>query len=227
MTLASPPTRTATSQMDEFRSFCEGMEGRQLRDHAAFHEFSVAEYRRFWELFLNWSGLLYEGSPQRVCTDDRCEQATFFPDLRLNYAENLLRIDSPADGERPALVAHHAGRPPERLTRRQLRSRVLAAAEQLRRLGVGPADRVAAVTGNNVEAVVGALATAAVGATFSSAAPEMGVPALLSRFEQVAPKLLMANLADEAAPTELSKRIGELARSLPSLTGILAFDDGP
>ncbi|MFL5865476.1 MAG: acetoacetate--CoA ligase, partial [Thermoleophilaceae bacterium] len=227
MTLASPPTRTATSQMGEFRSFCEAMEGRQLGGHAAFHEFSVAEYRRFWELFLNWSGLLYEGSPQRVCTDDRCEQATFFPDLRLNYAENLLRIDSPADGERPALVAHHAGRPPERLTRRQLRSRVLAAAEQLRRLGVGSGDRVAAITGNNVEAVVGALATAAVGATFSSAAPEMGVPALLSRFEQVAPKLLMANLADEAAPTELSKRIGELARSLPSLTAILAFDDGP
>src|SRR2546423_987799 len=88
-------------------------------------------------------------------------------------------------------------------------------------------DRVAAIAGNNVEAVVGALATAAVGATFSSAAPEMGVPALLSRFEQVAPKLLMANLADEEAPTELSKRIGELARSLPSLTAILAFDDGP
>ncbi len=86
-----------------------------------------------------------------------------------------------------------------------------------------------AVAGNNIEVLVGGLAATAVGAVFSSAAPDMGVPALLSRFGQLRPKVLMANLEEggEAASTALSDRIGELMRGLPSLVGAIALDDGP
>src|SRR6266536_263192 len=175
------PSAVGGSQLTAFTRFCEETVGQSFQDHAALQEFSVGEYRRLWRLFLEWSGLLWEGSPEPVCTDDRCEHATFFPDVRLNYAENLLRIDSPEDGERTALVAHHALREPERTTRRELRDQVRTLAAHLRAMGVTAGDRVAAVAGNNAEVVVGGLAAAAVGATFSSAALNVGTRALLSR----------------------------------------------
>jgi acetoacetyl-CoA synthetase len=208
--------------------FCEARTGLQFADHAAFHGFSVTEYRRFWLLFLEWSGLLYEGSPEPVCTDDACERATFFPGVRLNYVENLLRIDSPQDGERLALLAHRAGGATERVTRRELRSRVRALAAELHRIGVSPEERVVAVVPNSPEAVVAALASVAIGATFSIAAPDMGVPALLSRFDQLAPVVLMASLEDhaETGSSAPSDRVRALTDALPSLKAVIALDDG-
>ena len=208
--------------------FCEERTGRPFTDHAAFHAFSVTEYRQFWRLFLDWSGLLYEGTPEPACTDDSCERATFFPGVRLSYAENLLRIDTPHEGERLAVVAHGDARPTERLTRRELRSRVRVLAAELHRLGVSPGERVVAVAPNTAATIVGALAAAAIGATFSIAAPEMGVPALLSRFEQLAPVVLMASFEDraETGSSTVRDRVGGLARALPSLKAIVALDDG-
>src|SRR3954464_2169221 len=192
--------------------FCERATGRRFPDQAAFHEFSIEDHRAFWRLLLEWSRLTVEGSPEPVCTSESCEDATFFPELRLNYAENLLA----GDPEAPALVAHHASDPPERLTRGQLRERVFGAAAELRERGIGPGDRVAAVAGNNAEVVVAGLACAAVGAPFSTAAPEMGVPAVLARFEQLEPKLLMAGAA-----------VDRIAAGLPSLDSVVRLDELP
>jgi len=217
------------SQLTLFIRFCEGRLGRQFVDHAAFQAFSVAEFRRFWQLFFEWSGVLVEGDVEPVCVGEVCEHAVFFPGVRLNYAENVLRIDGPGDGGRVALVAHREGGVSECVTRLELRERVRALAGELRRLGVSPGERLVAVAGNNPQAVVGALAAAAVGATFSIAAPDMGVPALLSRFGQLAPVVLLANLEDrgDTATSVLRDRVGELARGLPSLRAIVALDDGP
>jgi acetoacetyl-CoA synthetase len=214
-----------TSQLSAFMRFCEDATGQSFPDQAAFHAFSVRDYRAFWRLLLDWSGLAVEGSPEPVCTDDRPERAEFFPALRLSYSENLLR----GDPDQPALSAHHAFRPPDRFTRGELRERVLGAAAHLRRMGIGPGDRVAAVAGNNSEAVIAALACATLGATFSTAAPDMGAPAVLSRFEQLSPKLLMASLISggEATSGVLAERAAEIAAGLPSLTGFVALDDGP
>ncbi|MEA2442385.1 MAG: acetoacetyl-CoA synthetase [Thermoleophilaceae bacterium] len=205
--------------------FCESATGRGFADQAAFHEFSIEDQRGFWRLLLEWSGLNVEGSPEPACTDDRCEHATFFPDLRLNYAECLLE----GAPDRPALSAHHAEGPPDRLTRGELRERVLAVAGGLREIGIGRGDRVAAVAGNNAEAVVAALACATVGAACSTASPDMGTPAVLSRFEQLAPKLLMATLAGAGTPAagDPAERAAEVAARLPSLTAFVALDDGP
>src|SRR5436309_14694062 len=133
------------SQLTAFMRFCETSSGTRFADDAAFHEFSVAEYRDFWRLFLRWSGMLHEGSTEPVCTDDLCERASFFPNLRLNYAEELLRIDSPGSANAIAVVAHHPSRASERLTRRELRDRVRNLAANLLRLGVTPGDHVVAV----------------------------------------------------------------------------------
>jgi acetoacetyl-CoA synthetase len=215
-------------QLAELVELCAARSGRSFATPQDFDAFAAGDFRRFWEIFLEWADPLREGSPQPVCTDDSCETATFFPNLRLNYAENLLRARAPGDDERTAILARGGSGPTRRITRGELRRQVQALAAHLRRLGLEPGDRVAAIATNNAELIVGALAVAAVGATFSSAAPDMGAEAIVSRLAQLEPKLLLANLGDEraGAGATLTERVAAVAAELPTLEAILALDHG-
>jgi acetoacetyl-CoA synthetase len=217
------------SQAAAFARFCEEQTGVRLTTPQDLHAFSVQDFRRFWSLFLRWSDLPHSGDTEPVCSDDRCEEATFFPALRLSYAECLLGFRSAEDDRRAALVACHGSGSTERVSRGELRDRVRTLAGHLRELGVGSGDHVAAIAANNPEAIVGALAAATVGATFSSASPEMGAAAILSRFEQLSSKLLLANLSSESAggAAGLAELVATVSASLPGLSALLALDDGP
>jgi acetoacetyl-CoA synthetase len=226
----SPDAETiASSQMTRFVQFCEMRTSRTFADHAAFHQFSLEHSRTFWRLFLDWSGLRWEqGDASPVITNDRVEDATFFPNVQLGYAENLLRID-PWGPEHPAVTAYHRQGPPDRLTRGELRARVARLRAGLRTLGVQRDDRVVAVAYNNADAIVASLAAVSLGATFSASAPEMGAAAIIARFVQLAPAVLICHLASQQAdaPMQLAVRIDEIAAALPSLKAIVALDDGP
>lgn len=213
------PQIAGKSQLSDFVAGCERRTGRRFREPRDFHAFSVESFREFWFLFLEWADPLREGEPEPVCTDERCETATFFPNLRLSYAENLLEPRTPAQDERIAVVARHGNGSREEVGRRELRERVRRLAAHLRALGVGEGDRVVAIAANDLGAMVGALAAATLGATFSSAAPEMGAPAILSRFEQLAPKLLLASLGGDG--------VAEVVASLPTLEAVVALDSAP
>lgn len=213
------PQIAGKSQLSDFVVGAEKRFGRKFESLQDFHAFSVERFRDFWALFLEWADPLRSGDPEPVCTDDRCEAATFFPNLRLNYAENLLEPRSLEQDERVAVVARHGDGSRQEISQRELREQVRRLAGHLRGLGVGPGDRVVAIAANNLEATIGALAAATIGATFSSASPEMGAPAILSRFEQLSPKLLMANLGGDNA--------AEVAQSLPSLEAVVALDSEP
>jgi acetoacetyl-CoA synthetase len=213
------PAISENSQYSEFAEHCERRSGERFESPQAFHSFSVERFREFWNLFLEWADPPRSGDPEPVCTDDRCEAATFFPNLRLSYAENLLEARDPEQDEQVAVVARGGDGSRREVTRRELREQVRALAGHLRALGIGEGDRVVAIAANNPEAMVGALAAATLGATFSSAAPEMGAPAILSRFEQLAPKLLLASTGSDS--------VAEVAAALPSLKALVALDDGP
>jgi len=204
------------SQLSEFVRCCEERAGERFASPQAFHEFSVQHFREFWELFLDWADPRRSGEPTPICEGESCETATFFPNLKLSYAENLLEPRPREEDECVALVARHGDGRREELTRRELRERVRHLAAHLRGLGVSSGDRVVAIAANNPEAIVAALAAATLGATFSSAAPEMGAPAILSRFEQLSPKLLFA---------AASEGLNEVVDSLPSLQGVIALED--
>jgi acetoacetyl-CoA synthetase len=220
--MSSVMVSSAKSEGTEFGSFvqfCEARLGEEFADPQAFQAFSVQRFRDFWRLFLEWADPVREGEPEPVCSDDRAEYASFFPNLRLSYAENLLASRSPEQEEQIALVGRHGDGSRQEITRRELRERVRTVAAHLRALGVGPADRVVAIAANDPEAAIGALAAATLGATFSSAAPDMGAAAILSRFEQLSPKLLLANLGSDS--------VGEVAAALPGLQALVALDDAP
>jgi acetoacetyl-CoA synthetase len=207
------------SQLEAFTKLCAERAGRSFEKPQDFHSFSVEESRQFWSLFLRWAEPLCAGDPQPVCTDDRCEQAAFFPGLSLNYAENLLEPRNPEDDEKVAVVARRGDDTRREIKRRDLREQVRRLAAHLRELGVSRDDRVVAIAANNCEVIVGALAAATLGATFSSAAPEMGAAAILARFEQLTPKLLLANLDGDS--------IGSVIASLPTLEAVVALDSAP
>ena len=116
-----------TSQLARFVAFCE------RADRAASSSTTPSsrpsrsqEYRRFWALLLQWCELITEGSADPVCVGEEPETAVFFGDLRLSYVENLLHIESDQDAERVAVIARHAARATQRLTRGELRDAVRA-----------------------------------------------------------------------------------------------------
>lgn len=224
----SPPAQRSESQLTAFTAALAARNGQAFADHAALHEFSVREYRVFWQCFAEWArgSLEVAGSIYPVCVGTDCEHARFFPQLRLNYADNLLNLRiAPADA--PALSACHADGSRVHYSRGELRERVARLAQSLAGLGLGEGDRVVGVMRNDAQAIIAALAVTALGATLSTAAPEMGVEAIRDRFAPLAPKLLLAHTAVRAFDTlSLADSVAALARDLPSLQAVIRLDDG-
>jgi acetoacetyl-CoA synthetase len=142
--------------------------------------------------------------------------AHWFPGARLNYAENALRRDD----DHAALIFRSESGEREEISYRTLRERVGRARAGLRRLGVGPGDRVAAILPNRPEAVIAFLATASLGAIWSSCSPEFGAESVLDRFRQIEPKLLLTVDAYTYAGKRFdrSSEVSRISAALPSLS---------
>jgi acetoacetyl-CoA synthetase len=174
-----------TSQLADFRARAEAVAGRPLPTATDLHAWSVAAPDDFWRTLLEWSELVWEGDAHPVRTGDDVRTARFFPGVRLNHAENLLRPLSGADDDAPALTAVHADGSAERLTRGGLRAVVRRTSRALADLGVGPGEAVLAIAPNSAAVAVAALAVSGLGAPLSTATPDMGPSTLLGRFGQV------------------------------------------
>jgi acetoacetyl-CoA synthetase len=218
----------ASSQMADFAGQFSAFTGQKFVDYRAMHAYSVREFRAFWQFFIQWCGNVeLSGDPQPVCVGDDCEHARFFPGLRLNYAAALLSLQvAPADA--PALTELHADGTRARFTRGELREQVAQLANALSSIGVGPGVRVVAVMRSDARAVVSALAVAALGASFSSVSPEMGVDAMHDRFAPLAPRLLIAHFAAQPldSGTPLAEKISGLIGRLPTLQALVRLDEG-
>jgi len=215
-------------QVAAFRRRCVAPAGRELVAAEELHRWSVDHFREFWATFLDWSDLTWEGAADIVCTSDDVETARFFPDVRLNYAENLLRPLPAAGDDAPAVTSLHDGRPAERMNRGQLRAAVQRTAAALAHHGIGPEDRVVAIAPNGLDAMVVALAVASVGATLSTASPDMGASALLSRFAQVEPTILVVDrtraTGNAVDPADV---LTALLAGLPALRQVVVLDELP
>lgn len=223
------PQTVAQSQMTAFAASLAAAHGTAFQDHAELHAFSVERFRDFWRHLLDWStDLRWQGDPTRVCVGDVCETATFFPDLRLSYADNVLAGRGAAP-DAPAVASLRADGSQVRYTRAELRARVECLAEMLREHGLGVGDHAVAILRNDAEAVVAALAVAAVGASLATAAPEMGAEAIVARFSSLSPRLLIAHAGARAHDTgaPVAARVAQVAAALPSLGLLLTLDDAP
>lgn len=183
------PDRVAATAMDTFRKDMARNHGVDLPDYAALHRWSIDNPEAFWTAIWDMGGVVAETRGNRVLVDgDRMPGAKFFPDARLNFAENLLRRRD--DGE--AIIFRGEDKVERRLSWAELYDRVARTARALSDLGVKPGDRVAGYLPNMPEAVIAMLATVALGGVWSSASPDFGVQGVLDRFGQIEPKVLFA-----------------------------------
>jgi acetoacetyl-CoA synthetase len=215
-------------QLARFRGRCAALTEQNLTTPQDLHRWSVEHFRDFWGEFLRWADLAWEGSAETVCAGDDVETARFFPNVRLNYAENLLRPLPGVDDDRVALTSVHDDGGAEHLSRAGLRRRVTAAATALAAAGVATGDMVVVIAPNTAATVVAVLATTALGAAASTAMPDMGPTALLGRLEQVEPAVLVVDRAGSGdwagAPGDT---LATVLDGLPALRTVLLLDDQP
>lgn len=180
--------RIAGSRMEAFRRKAETASGKKLPDYAALWRWSVEDPAAFWDLAWDDLGVIGDKGGRVLENPTAMPGARFFPDGRLNYAENLLRRRDDAD----AIVFRGEDKVARRLSFRELYDSVSRLRQALMDMGVGPGDRVAGFVSHMPEAVIGLLAASSLGAVWSSASPDFGVQGVVDRFGQIAPKVLIA-----------------------------------
>lgn len=186
--------------------------------YEALWRWSVDHPEQFWDHFTGFAGIQLSNSDGPVRTTDPMPFTRWFPGRTLNFARHLLEG---RDGVAIVAIGEDGDR--EEWHWDELRREVAALAAQLRRLGVEPGDRVAAILPNVPEALIGLLATAAIGAVWSVCAPEFGSGAIVSRFTQLAPKVVLAAPGYRLGGTDRDRRseITEVMSRLPDVEAVI------
>ena len=206
-------------------AFMEWLRARSIVDAKTYQElydWSIDDLAGFWTTLADWSGIIWRSRAEpadALVEVNGAEGAHWFQGAELNYVDQVLRHPA-AD---VALVGLDESGNRRELTFGELAGAAGAVAAGLRRLGVTRGDRVAAVLPNGVESVVAFLATASLGAIWSSCAPEFGAASMTDRFRQISPKVLL--VADGyrygGKNFPLASKTAELAATLPGLVAVV------
>ena len=206
--------RVRAAGITHYRAFL-AESGLSFADDRELWEWSATELGQFWESIWRFCEVRGERGAGPALADGKMPGAVWFPGAKLNYAENALSRRGPA----PALIAVREDAATVVISWDELRRQVARCAAGLRRLGVHRGDRVAAVLPNCAHAVIAMLATASIGAVWSSCSPDFGPSGLVDRFSQIAPKVLLAvdGYTYNGVGHGILHNIDELVGSLPEL----------
>ncbi len=223
--------RIAAANLTRFAAVASTRARLDLGDYAALHAWSLREPEAFWRALAEFAGIRWQpgvvgvaagAAPTAAGAVEGCRPGVeFFPDARLNYAENLLVRDD--EGE--ALVFRGEDGRRRTLSWRALHAETGRIAAGLRAAGVGPGDRVAALLPNCPEAIIAMLAAASVGAVFTACSPDFGAAGVLDRFGQVAPKVLFGTDGYRYAGRALDTRaaLAAVVAGLPALECVVVL----
>jgi len=177
------------SQMTRFTEFVNYHHQLSLQNYDELHTWSVENIADFWHSFFNYSKITHTGKIESVVDNEsKMPGAKWFSGIKLNFAENLLRYRD----NKIALIFKGEGRKSQSLTYKQLYERVSILAGAMRNAGVQRGDRIAGFLPNIPIAIIAMLATASIGAIWSSCSPDFGIKGVLDRFKQIKPKILFA-----------------------------------
>jgi acetoacetyl-CoA synthetase len=180
--------RVASANLTRFMAEVTRRWGIPLADYHALYRWSVEHPEAFWSKLWDFAGVVAETKGDHALLHDRMPGARYFPEAKLNFAENLLRHTA-IEGD--AIVFWGEDKVKRRLSHRELYETVSRLVQALKEEGVGPGDRVAGYLPNMPETVIGMLAATALGAVWSSCSPDFGVKGVLDRFGQIEPKVLI------------------------------------
>jgi acetoacetyl-CoA synthetase len=163
--------------------------GPSFSDYPGLYDWSVHQPEAFWQAVWDFCGIIGDrGSGPVLENPAQMPGARWFPDARLNYAENLLR----RCGDDTAIVFRGENQVRSRISFDELRHEVSRLAQALRAAGIRPGDRVAGYMPNLPGTVIAMLAAASIGATWSSCSPDFGAQGVVDRFGQIGPRILFA-----------------------------------
>jgi acetoacetyl-CoA synthetase len=210
-----PPDARATSRVGRFLDRVEQRHGLSLPTYADAHAWSVGDLDTFWTEVAEQLEVRFSSPPTAALVEEVMPGAVWFPEARLNYAEQALR----RRGEGTAILGRSQTRDEVRLSWDELADQVARVAGGLRGLGVQRGDRVVGYLPNVPETMVAFLACASLGAVWSSCAPEFGVAAVVDRVRQIEPTVLLVvdGYRYGAKAIDRADEVAEIRAALPTL----------
>jgi len=214
------PETIANTNMQHFIEWVNQQYGLTLEDYAALHRWSVTQTADFWNAIWDFCGVI--ASERGEITLEHATpmiEAQFFPQARLNFAENLLRRNDDSE----AVVFRGEDKLEYRLSWADLHAQTSSLVQCLQASGVGEGDRVAAMIPNMPEAIVGMLATSSIGGVWASCSPEFGAQGLLDRFGQIEPTVLIVcdGYYYNGKVIDVREKAAELAAAMPSVKQVI------
>lgn len=182
------PQMCAESRIEAFMQRATAATGQTFNDYDSLWRWSVTAPEDFWSLFWDFAEIIGDKGPTALKHAPIMRHARFFPDSRINYAENMLRRRD----DTTAIIFRGENKVERRLTFAELYNRVSQLQQLLVACGVKAGDRVAGFVSHMPEAIIGLLAASSLGAIWSSASPDFGVQGVVDRFGQIKPKVLIA-----------------------------------
>ncbi len=215
--------RIAAANLTAFMRSATRRWNAEFADFEALHRWSVTQPEQFWTTLWDVADVVGHRGERVLVDVNKMPGAKWFPDARLNFAENLLRGYATEHDTADALVFWGEDKVKGRASHAELYQAVAQTAWALRDMGVAKGDRVAAYLPNVPAAVVAMLATASIGAIFSSASPDFGVQGVLDRFGQIAPKVLFAcdGYFYNGKAIDCLGKVAEIAARMPSLERVV------
>ncbi|HRF63883.1 MAG TPA: acetoacetate--CoA ligase [Candidatus Competibacter sp.] len=213
------PAWSATTRMAAFTEHARAVSGAALVSYTDLHAWSITAPEQFWPAVWEFCGVVGERGERILIDPQQMPGARWFPDARLNFAQNLLR-----DCANPeALVFWGEDKVKRTMTRAELREQVARFAAALRESGVGVGDRVAVYLPNLPETIIAMLAVASIGAVFTSTSPDFGAQGVFDRFSQIEPKILIAcdGYWYNGKAIDVRDKLTELVPRLPSVERLI------
>jgi acetoacetyl-CoA synthetase len=204
------------SRMTEYMRWLESERGLRFDGYDELWRWSVEDLEGFWDSIWDFFGVRADGERGAVLSGREMPGAHWFPGTRLNYAEHVF---AGKEGTETAILHASELRDLDELSWGELRAQVAAVAAGLRRLGVERGDRIVAYLPNVPEAIVAFLATASIGAIWSSCSPDFGPASVIDRFAQIEPKVLFAVDGYRYGGKDFDRRgvVAELQAAMPTL----------
>jgi len=216
-------------QITLYQQWLRDTRGLSFASYDALWRWSVTDLDAFWQSIWDYFELASPTPHSAVLVDRQMPGARWFPGAQFNYAHQVFRHVDPAHAAGfPALISHNekslaAGEPARELSWPELRRQVASLALHLKAQGVQPGDRVAAYLPNIPEAMVAFLAVVSIGGVWSICAPDMGTNAVLDRFQQIEPKVLIACDGVRYGGRDFDRTavLAELRAALPSVQHVI------
>ncbi|MFZ4479362.1 MAG: acetoacetate--CoA ligase [Rhodoferax sp.] len=215
-------------QIRLYQDWLRERRGLSFDSYDALWRWSTSDLSAFWQSIWDYFELQSPTACSVVCDGAAMPETRWFVDAKVNYAQQVLRhVQAAQAAGFPAILSHNekslGSCPASEMSWPELRRQVAALALHLRAHGVEPGDRVAAYLPNAPQAIVAFLATVSIGAVWSICAPDMGTNAVLDRFRQIEPKVLIACDGVTYGGRDLDRRavVAELCAALPTVQHVI------